>query len=499
MNRIHLIGPLVLLAGLSSGAAPVRADPTTSAADSMFIDFASLDDFLSEEMAAQQIPGLAVGVVEGQQIVHVRGFGAADAGGRAVNPDTPFVLASTSKELTALAAMQLVELRKLDLDAAVRSYLPWFATADRELSDRITVRQLLNQTSGLSTLTGRLEHTSDDREPGALERAVRRLDTQPLLSQQGDTFHYSNANYMVLGLLVQTVSDQRFDAYMREHVFVPLDMRHTFTDPTDAQSDGLATGYYQWFNVMPLSTQVPFSDARVPAEAIMSSAEDLAHVVVMHLNGGRYAENQLVSSAGLNSLHTGVARVPWGPGLYAMGWFAGPLAADLDADQATNQFTVPLVLDHTGEAPNYHSVIALLPGLQRGAVLVMNTDRPTSSRFARLQVGIEQLLAGSSLWAPHRFTDDPLTRFGRTAYVTALIGELVWILVWGWNARRRRHESGPRRRRTSQIATVLGFVLLVGGVYFLWFVIPSMNDITPDALFRVWAPDLGLTGLVLTE
>jgi CubicO group peptidase (beta-lactamase class C family) len=123
--------------------------------------------------------------VSAQQIVHLRGFGAAEPGGQAVTPDTPFMLASTSKELTALAVMQLVELRRLDLDAAVRAYLPWFATADRELSDRITVRQLLNQTSGLSTLTGLLEDTSDDRGPTALERAVRRLDTQPLLSQPG--------------------------------------------------------------------------------------------------------------------------------------------------------------------------------------------------------------------------------------------------------------------------------------------------------------------------
>ena len=128
-------------------------------------------------MDAQRIPGLALGIVEGDRIVHMRGFGKADESGRAVSPQTPFVIGSLSKSVTALAIMQLVEAGKVDLDAPVQRYIPWFRVADERASAQITVRHLLNQTSGLSTKTGRSFQGSGDTSDDALEQAVRKLST----------------------------------------------------------------------------------------------------------------------------------------------------------------------------------------------------------------------------------------------------------------------------------------------------------------------------------
>src|ERR1700674_2408549 len=91
-------------------------------------DLGAIDSFLQSEMSSLGIPGMAVGIVEGDKIVHLRGFGIAGSDGRKVTAQTPFLLASTSKAFTALAAMQLVEAGKLDLDSSVRAYVPWFAT-----------------------------------------------------------------------------------------------------------------------------------------------------------------------------------------------------------------------------------------------------------------------------------------------------------------------------------------------------------------------------------
>src|SRR5690606_38535877 len=106
------------------------------------------------QMRAAGVPGAAVAVVRGGRTVHVRGFGEATPG-VPVTPQTAFQLASVSKSFTALAVMQLVEDGKVDLDAPVRAYLPWFRLADEGAAAAVTVRHLLSHTSGLSTRSGR--------------------------------------------------------------------------------------------------------------------------------------------------------------------------------------------------------------------------------------------------------------------------------------------------------------------------------------------------------
>src|SRR5688500_15244890 len=101
-------GILALLA-LSFTALPGAAAPRAAPAD-----FAAIDRYVEREIQATRLPGLALGIVQGDQIVHLKGFGNADPAGRAVTPQTPFLIGSTSKSFTALAIMQLVEAGKVD-------------------------------------------------------------------------------------------------------------------------------------------------------------------------------------------------------------------------------------------------------------------------------------------------------------------------------------------------------------------------------------------------
>ena len=108
-------------------------------------NFDAVDDYISTRMKELGIPGAALVIVQGDQIVHLKAFGVADASGRPVTSQTPFFTGSTGKSFTALAIMQLVEAGKIKLDAPVQTYLPWFRVADPEASAVITVRQLLNR------------------------------------------------------------------------------------------------------------------------------------------------------------------------------------------------------------------------------------------------------------------------------------------------------------------------------------------------------------------
>src|SRR4051794_8870796 len=125
--------------GVASAAAPHASEPNT----------ARIDAFVRDQVQRHGIPALSLGLVEGNRIIDLQGFGRADQTGRAVTPQTPFGLASVSKPVTSLAIMQLVEAGKVELDATVQRYIPTFRVADPVASAQITVRHLLEHTSGI--------------------------------------------------------------------------------------------------------------------------------------------------------------------------------------------------------------------------------------------------------------------------------------------------------------------------------------------------------------
>ncbi len=98
-------------------------------------DFTRIDSFITTAMQRHNIPGMALAITQGDQITFSKGYGTA-GDGRIVTPDTPFYIGSQSKSFTALAIMQLVEQGKLDLDASVQTYLPWFRVSDPQASHK---------------------------------------------------------------------------------------------------------------------------------------------------------------------------------------------------------------------------------------------------------------------------------------------------------------------------------------------------------------------------
>lgn len=172
-TKSHLaLLPMLILIGLLFAALPVHSASAQGFSLDQ-VDKERIDAYIQARMEAAGIPGLALGVVYGDQVVYLKGYGVAGPDGRPVTPQTPFILGSTSKSFTALALMQLVEAGQIDLDAPVTTYLPWFRTRDAAASAQITVRNLLHQTSGLPTYEGRQGIADNDQSPMALENGVR--------------------------------------------------------------------------------------------------------------------------------------------------------------------------------------------------------------------------------------------------------------------------------------------------------------------------------------
>jgi len=346
--------------------------------------FAEIERFVRDEMAAQRVPGLALGIVEGDRIIYMRGFGTADDSGKAVTAQTPFIIGSVSKSLTALAVMQLVEANKIELDAPVQRYLPWFRVADEQASAEITVRHLLNQTSGLSTKTGRSFQGDGDTSGTALEQAVRKLKTVALTEPVGSKHQYSTINYSVLGLIVQTVTGQSYERYVERRILDPLRMRNSFTSEDAAKPRGLATGHNYWFG-RPRAAHVEYNRGLLPAGYLISSVEDMTHYLISQLNGGRYVGRSVLSSQGIDELHRPAVRTPEADTSYGMGWFVGPVN-DIPA------------IHHQGETFNFHANVVLVPQSRTGVVVLMNAENSldlfTNGRMGTIADGVTSLLEG---------------------------------------------------------------------------------------------------------
>lgn len=209
-------------------------------------DFAKVDAYIQTQMQRNGIPGVSIAVTQGGQVVYLRGYGTAGRG-QPMTPDTPMYIGSTSKSFTALAVLQLLEQGKLDLDAPVQRYLPWFTLADENAARAITLRNLLNHSSGLSDLQYVEVHRVPDT--ASIEEGVRDLRVARPVDPVGTKFHYFNPGYATLGLIVEKVSGQSYGDYLRQHILAPLEMNRTFTDPAPARQAGLAQGHSLMFGL----------------------------------------------------------------------------------------------------------------------------------------------------------------------------------------------------------------------------------------------------------
>jgi len=208
----------------------------TVAAPANPMDFSALDAIVEAQMQKHGLPGVALAIIDGDEIVYSQGYGWADRN-RPMTSQTKMFIGSQSKSFTALAIAQLADQGVLDLDAPVQTYIPWFRVADEEGSVQITIRHLLNHSSGLSDAGFPVVLSKNT----SLEESVRALESANLTAPIGSTFQYFNMGYSVLAYLIEVASDQSYSDYIRDHILMPLEMDNSTADPESAQA--VAQGY----------------------------------------------------------------------------------------------------------------------------------------------------------------------------------------------------------------------------------------------------------------
>jgi len=332
-SRILIVLALVLL--LTSACQPVResaAGLPTAAATLDAATVAHIDEYVTKQHTSNNVPGLAVGIVKDGQLVYTKELGVASVDtGEPVTAETVFRLADIDAIPTAIAILQLAEQGKLDLDAPVTTYLPYFRLRDERYKD-ITVRQILEGRSGLHDAGDNAEQwatypsVTDD---GAVERYVRGmaedslLFTSQLAFAPGKGFERSYLAYIILGDIIQKVSGQSYEGYVREHIFAPLGMEHSTMLLSDVEPALLAAPHVLQKGDINIKTArivvsdlVPYSREFAAADNLYSNLKDMARLTAALLNGGELDGARILSAESVALLWTPTGATSMELGLY---------------------------------------------------------------------------------------------------------------------------------------------------------------------------------------
>lgn len=256
--------------------------------------------YIQTAMRQQHIPGLAIVVVDDQNVLWQEGFGHTSTDRRIpVTPDTPFSIQSMSKSFTALTVLMAVQDGLLDLDTPLSTYLPDFrvnSIFEPVAADKINLRNLLSCTAGFT-------HEAPVGNnyvlaPSTFETHAASIQDTWLKFPVGQMYSYSNLGIDLAGYIVQAQAGMPFAQYAQEKLFAPLGMtRSTFDIDTIAQMPDRAIGHDILLPKPPLV-------AMMPCGGVYTTAADMARYLQFHINGGLVNDQRLISQELLQTMYT---------------------------------------------------------------------------------------------------------------------------------------------------------------------------------------------------
>lgn len=363
----HLKGRLLPVLFVLVAAASALAQPVPAAAPP------DLDAFVQRVMKSFDVPGVSLAIVKDDAVVVAKGYGVRKLGEpAAVDAKTLFGIASNTKVFTAASLGLLVEQGKLQWDAPVVNYLPWFQMWDPFVTRELTIRDLLVHRSGLGLGAGDLlwwpASTYNRKEIARRLRYIR-----PATSFRS-AYAYDNVLYLVAGEVIETLSGQSWEDFVSSRILTRVGMTGSNVKHSAAGTGVNVASPHARVDgkVRPIA---PFdSDNTNPAGGINTSAEDIAKWLRVLLNeGGLNDGSRLFSTATWRQLTTPVTPEPNGappPELPALRSNFRGYALGLEA----RDFRGHSVLTHTGGLPGYVSRVFMIPDLKLGVAVLTNQE-----------------------------------------------------------------------------------------------------------------------------
>jgi CubicO group peptidase (beta-lactamase class C family) len=427
-----------------------------------------IDRYVETYMNEHQIPGMAVGLVSRDGLLYSKGWGITGGEKENVTADTPFLLGSLSKSFTGLAVVKLMEEKKLGLDDRVKEHLPWFTLKDEKTASEITVQQLLSHMSGLSTATGLMAADQGSKDPDAIKTSVEKFSNVELTAAPGTKYQYSDANYLILGALIEEVSGQPFSRFMEQTIFSPAGMEQAGADYEAVSEIGYQPGYQSWFGI-PRASRVPYDNGGAPYGYIAASANDMAEY--LKVLGGQKRSGLLGEES--KALFLSPLTKTDEEKQYGFGW------------RISQTDFMETMIWHSGSTPDSRSELFYLPESGWGGVILTNKNHiMEEAALSHLTKGIISMLNGEAPVEPPGYV--PYIQF----VVSAVLGML--LLVSLYLVKKAITGQEVLRKKGWRTAGLL-FLVLAGA----WIPLLLLAVNTPWHTIRLFAPDVAFLVILL--
>lgn len=365
-----------------------------------------LEAYVGKLMETAKLPGAFIGIAKAGEHVYAKGFGYRDAKEQAeVTLDTVFGIGSITKSFTCVAIMQLQEAGKLSVDDPVVQYLPEFRTKDAESSKRITIAHLMSHTSGMPSMPTLYfaMRRSMEIDP-ALQESDRNFDLtahEPIdtyeqlmafiadldveqLGEPGTEFSYSNDGYALLGAIIERVSGQTYESYLKEHLLDPAGMKHTVFLTEDL-------GDYE--NITTLYTSKKTEEGKVVFAAplwwdapamraagfLKSTGRDMLAYAEIFRTGGKVGETRILSEKSVQQMIGNYAGLE--PARhYGFGFMVTP------------EFRGGTLIEHGGALKGIAAQLCILPEEKITCIVLTNLDGAPSAELLGATINTAQSL-----------------------------------------------------------------------------------------------------------
>ena len=404
-----------------------------------------ITQYLEEIKNDYNVPGMVVAISNKDGIEYIKSFGN-------VSTDDNFIIGSNSKAFTALIILRLQEKGLLNINEPVVKYLPWFEYKNKEVSNKVTIKNLLNHTSGLPTEIGRIFLDEDENAENVRLKIVELLKAIKVDKYPIKDFDYSNTNYQLLGYIIEKITSKEYSEVLKEEITDLLKLKNTST----VLPDNLAQGYqpFLYYPIIPITPK--YNKVDIPAGYINSNANDLSKYLREIMNSYNNDTTSVISKNITNELFN---RNEENNSNYASGW-------------DNIEYKDTKIFIHAGLVQSFNSAIIIAPEIEKNIIVLTNnygeSAIPTSLGVLSILLDKEPTKRSKVLYY-----------IIRSLPFLVLLFLIIFIAVlkkWYKNGK----PMGVSRKLLSNILLTIGIIIALGWTFY----VPSIFRATINTLFQ---------------
>ena len=324
-----------------------------------------IKEFIINVMEEWKVPGLSICILKNNTLFLKDGFGYSNLENKSiVSSNTLFRIGSITKSFTATAIGILVDRKMLSWDDPIRKYIPDFRIQGRDISKYITIRDLLSH----QTQIPNYDNILFTNEIKTRKNLLNLLKYLPPNQEPKTGFQYNNFMYVVLGYLIEKLTDGSWEQFITDNILIPLKMKNTYFSREDAYRTGsLSTPYKEQSGILsPFPIDGDDISFMNPAGGLISCINDLYNWILLNLNEGKINNKEIISQSSIHEIHTpqvtfSTSKLPkeFSCECYAMGW-------------RVLSYKGKTLIRHGGHVKGYSAEISFMPSENIGIAILCN-------------------------------------------------------------------------------------------------------------------------------